>query len=366
MNVLINALQAGNLSGTGRYVTELVRALAALPDGPEMTLVWPAGQPAPGFGPRTDLVRRGSGTFRRLLDDHWGILELTARKGAEAVHYPANFGPSSAVRGLVVTVHDLSFVRHPEWFRLNRALYYRFMLKRTARVATRFLADSEATAADLRAFLRLPEDRIDVAPLGVSTHFRPAPEAALAAVRGKYRLPERFLLYVGTLEPRKNLARLIAAWSRLSREEAPPLVVAGRVGWKTEAVKRAAAESPRRTEILFPGFVPQEELPALYSAAQAFVWPSLFEGFGLPPLEAMACGTPVVTSNTSSLPEAVGDAALTVDPLDEDALSDAIRRVVTDSGLRAALREQGLARAALFSWQRTAALTLETYQRARS
>lgn len=365
MKVLINALQAGNLSGTGRYVTELVRALAASPEAPELSVVWPEAQPAPDLGPRATILRRNAGALGRLWADHWSVLELSTRKGAEVVHYPANFGPISAVRNLVVTVHDLSFVRHPEWFRLNRALYYRFLLKRTAGLAKRFIADSEATAADLEHYLKLSGEEIDVVPLGVDPAFQPASSEAQRAVRTKYRLPEQFLLYVGTMEPRKNLPNVIGSWSGLPANEAPPLVIAGRAGWKTEPVRQAAERSPRCGDIHFPGFVPQEDLPALYSAAWAFVWPSLFEGFGLPPLEAMACGTPVIASNVSSLPEAAGDAALLVNPDDQEAIAEAMRRISGDTALRAALRERGLARAAEFTWGRTAALTLDCYRKAR-
>lgn len=370
MHVLINGLQAGNRSGTGRYIIELVRALGALDTDARVTAVWPAGieAPLPDFRNEStawfEIQYQPAGVMARLFFDQFGLLRLRSQIEADLMHYPANFGPIHAAGGLVVTVHDLSFMRHPEWFRADRAAYYRFAARRTARVARRLIADSQATARDIEEFLGFPSGRIDVIPLGVGTAFRPAAKAACRMVREKYRLPADFFLYVGTMEPRKNLPRLIRAWSRIAGEISQDLVIAGRHGWKTDALQKALTRSAYATRIHLPGFIAAEDLPALLTAAQVFVWPSLLEGFGLPPLEAMACGTPVLTSSTSSLPEVTGDAALLVDPDDEDALADALRALAGDKAIRDGFRAKGLVRAAQFTWKRTARMTIETYARA--
>jgi len=205
----------------------------------------------------------------------------------------------------------------------------------------------------------------------VDARFQPITDPdTLARVRNRYGLPERFILYVGTIEPRKNLTTLLEAYaaltSRVSNLQYPisniHLVIAGRKGWLYEGFFRRLRELGLEREVVFPGFVPDEDLPALYSAAELFVFPSLYEGFGLPPLEAMACGTPVITSNSSSLPEVVGEVGIMVEPRDVRALAEAMELVLTDEGKRREMREKGLRQAARFSWKRTAQETLEVYR----
>jgi len=365
MLVLLNALQAGNRSGTGRYATELARWLPQLTGDFQFAVLWPADVPHPhretglheAFLPQD--VRSA---WRRLYLDQIGIRDIRTRLMANIVHYPASVGSLFAIHNAVVTIHDLSFFREPQWFRPAHAAYYRFAVRRSVYVARRIIADSQATARDLHDLLRVPQDRIDVIPLGVGEDYCPAPAEAIAAVRGKYRLPPQFFLFLGTLEPRKNVVRLIEAWSAIAGECPYDLVLAGRDGWKSRPIHKAVAASPFASRIHLPGFIAHEDLPALLSAARAFVWPSLWEGFGLPPLEAMACGTPVLTSNVSSLPEAVGGAALTVDPYSMEAIAEGMKHLADDEVLRNMLRAKGLERAATFTWRRTAEATIETYR----
>jgi glycosyltransferase involved in cell wall biosynthesis len=178
----------------------------------------------------------------------------------------------------------------------------------------------------------------------------------------KYWLPEQFLLFVGTLEPRKNLVRLVQAWDKAYDSGLPHLVIAGRRGWKVDPILAAMRQVRHPYALHLAGFVADDDLPALLSAAQVFVWPSLMEGFGLPPLEAMACGTPVLSSNTSSIPEVTADAALLVDPADENRLAEAMVALAHDDRLRVSLSEAGRRQAALFSWERTARLTAAAYR----
>jgi len=364
MHVLVNGLQAGNRSGTGRYTAELVGALMQLGDHIRLSVVWPAGFAPPQAGAGLQILEHTAHPARRLVFDQFGIEGLRRRLGADLVHYPANVGAVARKLPFVLTVHDLSYLRHPEWFPPGRALYYRRAVQRSARLARRIIADSQATATDLEELTGISPDRIDVVPLGVSSEFHPQDAAAMHGVRKAYNLPERFFLFTGTLEPRKNLPRLIRAWCNIAGDTDLDLVIAGREGWKVDTVREAILGHPESKRIHFPGFIPQQDLPALLSAAHAFVWPSLFEGFGLPPLEAMACGVPVLTANTSSLPEVVGAAALTVDPHDTDAIAGALFQLARDKELCAALREHGIERAAIFTWERSARMTLGTYRKA--
>jgi glycosyltransferase involved in cell wall biosynthesis len=186
----------------------------------------------------------------------------------------------------------------------------------------------------------------------------------VAIVRERYHLPERYLLFVSTIEPRKNLTRLLAAFERVHMARlTDALVVVGKRGWLYEDFFAAVEHSPSRKAVIFPGYVADADLPAIYAGAQALAFPSLFEGFGLPVLEAMACGTPVVCSNSSSLPEIAGNAAFLVDPLDADALADVLGRMLQDGSLREQLRERGLAQATQFSWERAAPETVAVYRR---
>ncbi len=369
VRVLIDGLQAGNLSGTGRYITELVRWLPALGEDIELKVVWPAHVLHPAIGPemRVTIVPTNVQTPLSRIYKEAGTIRSVLGSGADVVHYPANFSPSfikTTRAKVVLTVHDLSFMREPGWYRWNRAVYYRFAARRSVAIADRIIADSYATATDLSTFLKVPQERIDVVPLGVGEPFKPTTADQQATVRELYSLPEQFFLYVGTIEPRKNIVRLIEAWSKIAAGLPYDLVIAGREGWKCGPVKDATKISPHAGRIHFPGFIRPEDLPALLGAARVFVWPSLWEGFGLPPLEAMACGTPVVSSNKSSIPEALGDAALLVDPLNVEQLAAAMRDAAADDNLRKRLIGAGMARAGTFSWRRTAQLTAAAYRRA--
>ena len=216
------------------------------------------------------------------------------------------------------------------------------------------IAISQATKDDLVAHYGVPKEKIPVVYHGVEPRFRPTPDPAVPA---RYGLPSRYFLYLGTLQPRKNLERLLQAYAQLSGD-VPALVLAGAKGWYFERIAAAIAALGLGERVFLPGYVPDEDVPALLTGALALVFPSLYEGFGLPVLEAMACGTPVVTANTSSLPEVVGEAGLLVDPLRVDEIAAAMQRLLADEALRAELSRRGLERAGLFSWDRCARETL--------
>jgi glycosyltransferase involved in cell wall biosynthesis len=256
-------------------------------------------------------------------------------------------------------VHDLAFLRYPEILTAQSRRYYGQVRDVVAEVE-RVIVDSHCTAADVRELLGVPAERVRVIHLAPTPLGPPPPPAGVAAARARYGLEGPFLLYVGTLEPRKNLRTLLRAFAHLAGEQSACLALAGPRGWLDEAIVAEAGRQAGRVRLLGP--VPAADLIALYATATAFVFPSLYEGFGLPPLEAMAAGTPVVAARASCLPEVLGDAALFAPPEDEQALAEALRAVLQDADLRADLRERGLARAAQFSWERTAAETLAVYR----
>jgi glycosyltransferase involved in cell wall biosynthesis len=288
------------------------------------------------------------------------------QRGVDLLHAMAFAGPLVAPCPFVVTVYDLSFYHHPEAFRPWNRLYLSIFTKLSTRRARRVIAISESTKRDVVTMLGVPPDRVDVAYCGVDEALRPLPTTDVALFRNERGLPDRFILFLGTLEPRKNVQTLIRAYGRWHELESgiPQLVVAGGKGWYYDQIFSEVEGLGLTSHVIFPGYVIQEELPWWYNAAEFFVYPSRFEGFGLPVLEAMACGTPVVTTNVAALPEVAGDAALLVPPDDEAQLVEAMRRVSNDESLRQEMVSKGLAQAANFTWARTACQTVNTYDRA--
>jgi glycosyltransferase involved in cell wall biosynthesis len=234
----------------------------------------------------------------------------------------------------------------------------------SARKASKIIAISENTKKDIIDYFRIDEEKIRVIYLGVDRQFSPQPDTNEVGVLSKYNLPRGYILSVGTLEPRKNILRLINAYKMVAStgEPVPKLVIVGGQGWRNEDLGKLVRESGLADRVVLVGYVPDEDLPTLYRNAAVFVYPSLYEGFGLPPLEAMACGTPVITSNISSIPEVVGDAAILIDPYNTTEIAQAIASVLNNKELRDRLKMNGLVRSNLFSWDKTARETLKLYQ----
>jgi glycosyltransferase involved in cell wall biosynthesis len=250
-----------------------------------------------------------------------------------------------------------------------RRMLFRLSIGRVARLADAVIVPSSATARDFASRFPSATQKIRAVPLAPREQFVVLSHAERMPVIDRYGLTHRdYVLFAGNIEPRKNLLALIDAYNRMRQDmrTAPCLAIAGGAGWKNQAIHQAAAASPYAADIRFLGYVADADLPALMGGALAFVYPAIYEGFGLPPLEAMACGTPVITSNRSSLPEVVGDAALLVDPNDRAHLADAMARVVEQEPLRKDLRERGLKRAERFTWEETARLTLRVYEGSRA
>ena len=289
------------------------------------------------------------------------------RTKVDLLHALAFVAPIAAPPPFVVTIYDLSFWRYPEAFRPFNRWYLSWFTARSVKQARAVITISESTRQDVINFLGADPDRVHTIYCGVDPTFRPLPASAVAAFRTKRHLPDRFVLYLGTLEPRKNVEGLIRAYAHWRRRtpDAPPLVVAGGKGWYYHEIFELVEALSLTESVRFPGYVPQDELPLWYNAATLFVYPSHFEGFGLPVLEAMACGAPVITSTASSLPEVVGPdgAGFLVDPTDHAALAEAMDQIMTDPDLQAALSAQGQVRAAHFRWRKTAQETVGVYQK---
>ncbi len=280
-------------------------------------------------------------------------------------HALAFVSPLLLSKPSVVTVYDLSFIHYPQVLSGARRLYLRLFTALSCRRARRVVAISQSTARDLTETLSIPADKIDLALPGYDTeHYKPLPAADVAAFRAARQLPARFWLFLGTLEPRKNLPTLLEAYAALSPADRLPLILAGGKGWDYDAIFSTISRYNLGNAVTLPGYLPIDELPLWYNAAEAFVYPSVFEGFGLPVLEALACGTPVIASDASSLPEVVGKAGLSVPPHTVSAWVDALRRAAADDSWRAEARERGIAQAARFSWQHTAQATVASYRRA--
>jgi glycosyltransferase involved in cell wall biosynthesis len=361
---LVSGQDSYRSAGVHQYILHLLRHLGQVDDGIRLTALVgeKAREPAVGL----DVIRARRDTTNPSSRVMWEQLiqpRVLRRIEADLVHAPVFVGPLIAPCPVVTTIHDLSFIRLPHLFRPANRLYLTIMTRFSARRARRLIAVSQHAASESARLLGVSPEKVTVVYHGVDPSFRPLPADEVADFRERRGLPERFLLFVGTLEPRKNLVRLIEAFARMD-EGRVKLVLAGGKGWLYDDLFARVEELGLEHRVLFPGYVPNEELPLWYNAATVFVYPSLYEGFGMPVTEAQACGTPVVTSNVSSLPEAAGEAARLVDPRDVEAIASGLRQVSDDDVLRQELREQGLAHARTFTWSRTARETIQVYRQA--
>ncbi len=366
MRIGIDAHMLGHFeTGNETYIRELVRALVELESGDEFFILVEDEAYAP-ISPRSNchIIRISTrSAVRRLLFD----LPRLARKWRfDLLHVTYN-APFVSPCPFVVTVHDVSFARHPEFFSLRDRWVLNTLVPRSVRRARAILTDTEFAKRDLIEIYHLAAEKIVVTPYAAGAQFRPHEDRSLlAAIRKKYQTSEHYLLAVGNLQPRKNLGRLIEAYAQAVREDhiAAKLVLVGQQLWGGVEVVRAVEANGLTDRVVFAGFVPEDELVLLYNAASVFVLPSLYEGFGLPVIEAMACGTPVIASNVSALPEVTGDAALLVDPCDINDLAEALARATLDRALHSEMKAKGLDRASRFSWRETAQKTLIAYRAA--
>lgn len=359
----------GLRSGVANYTLNLLRHLWECPAGKEHEWLL--------FSNRTLALNGDDPTGRARVIDAYGfryqsvwrqtLLPLALRNYRPALCHCTNLtAPLWAPCPTVVTIHDLTLKLMPGHHPLRRRAVMGILLAPTARQATHIIAVSETSKRDIVRMLAVPEEKVTVIYEAAASWFQPRPAAEIAPVLRRYSLEAgQYILYVGTIEPRKNLIRLVRAFAEAraaGRRE--PLVLVGALGWGFEPVFAEIERLNLRDAVVHLGFVSTDELVALYNGAAVFVFPSLYEGFGLPPLEAMACGTPVITSATSACGELAGEAALLIDPGDEAAIAGALRQVLEDQDLAAELRQRGLAHAARFSWQQAAEKTLAVYEAA--
>jgi glycosyltransferase involved in cell wall biosynthesis len=370
LRIAIDAHSVGTgLAGNESYIANLIEALAEQDAENLYTLYVTKREAVERFHGRWPHVRV------QRTRPHTPLVRVPLTLAAELRRRPVDLlhvqytAPPFAPCPVVATIHDLSFEHLPQTFKRRSRMQLRLTVRRTAHSAARILVPSEHTRRDICETYRVEPSLVEVTPLAAPGHFAPVEdEGALRRVRERYRLEGDYVLAVGSIQPRKNLAQLIAAYADLRRARPqanlPKLALVGKLAWLYDETLRAIEECGLGDLTVLTGYVSEADLPALYTGALCFVYPSYFEGFGLPPLEAMQCGTPVIVGNRTSLPEVVGRAGLLVDPFDKEALVEALARVMDDGNLRARLRIKGLERAKHFSWHETARLTLQAYKRA--
>lgn len=356
----LNYYRAG---GIAAYTRHVIAALAELDSESDYRVLQ-------NFRHRTRLT--SGANFRRVATftpshnrlERFALSAELLRLRLDVLHSPDFIPPLRGARRYIITVHDLNFLHYPQFLTAASRRYYNDQIVQAVAQADHILACSEATRADLIAMLDVDTARITVHTEGVDPAFRPLPETDIDAFCKQLDVPRGYILFVGTFEPRKNITGLLEAY-RLLRDDlpdAPPLVLAGRRGWLFDEVFAQIDTLGLRDHVLWRENIPQDAMAALYNAAAVHVMPSFYEGFGLPPLEAMACGTPTIIANRSSLPEVVGDAGLQIDPENPGDIATALHTILTDSTLAADLRVRGLTRASHFTWQRTAETVLQVYR----
>jgi glycosyltransferase involved in cell wall biosynthesis len=361
---LLSTQQGYRTAGIHGYIYNLLAHLPqAAVDDWQFTAMVSAGNPHHFDGITLQPSRLNTKSpLRRILWEQ--AVQPLHLRAFDLYHALAFVSPLVLYRPSVVTVYDLSFVHYPQVLSTARRLYLRLFTALSCRRARRVIAISQSTANDLHATFNMPLDRIDVAVPGYDhARFHPLPQGMVGAFRVKNGLPARFWLFLGTLEPRKNLTTLLDAYATLPKKERLPLVLAGGKGWDYEAIFERVAQHGLADSVHFPGFITAEDLPLWYNSAELLVYPSIYEGFGLPVLEAMACGTPAIVSDVSSLPEAAGDVGICVPPHDVQAWANALRSAYQDADWRQQASEAGVHHAARFTWQQTAQQTVRCYRR---
>jgi glycosyltransferase involved in cell wall biosynthesis len=357
------------MTGVGGFTRGLLRGLMRIDNENEyFCLLNEADQWAPLAAPdnfhpivvRADYERHPAGD----LWEHFALPRLLKRQQADLFHGPAFSIPWRAKCKSLVTIHDLVAFLHPHTHPARFSCYLRWVTRGALRHAAGVAVDAEATRRDLTEQLSVDPKRVRVIPGGVDEEFQPPPPKEVERWLAERELARGYILFVGAVEPRKNLPTLLRAYQRLIGDGQADcqLVIVGRWGWGSEEARTLLENLPAKERVVQVGYAPRRELPLYYASAAALAFPSLYEGFGLPLLEAMACGAPVVAADSSSLPEVVGDAGLLCPPTAEAAWAQALARVLNDSRLATDLAAKGRARAAQFSWERTARETLAFYQ----
>jgi glycosyltransferase involved in cell wall biosynthesis len=355
--------------GAGRYIIYLIHELAKLKPSHEF-IIFAQEYLAPYLsslvsdGLHIEWVKDMS-PQRRLIWEQTIFLRLIRQMGLDLLHSPHYTMPLFCPVPSVVTFHDMSFFIYPKKHTLPKRVFFPWMMRRSSDNAEIIITDSESTRRDAIRFLEISPEKIVTVHLGYQDIFRQIlDQEILSDIRQKYKLPEKFIYYAGAIEPRKNVPLLLRVFENIVQEGFPHhLVLTGGLGWSYDEVLSQIDTMQCRDRVHRIGHVPSSDLPGFYNLAEVFVYPSVYEGFGLPPLEGMACGTPVITTNISAMPEFVGAAGILVSPNDERALFQAVKQVLEDDALRLRLQDAGPQQAASFTWKHTAEKTLEVYQK---
>jgi glycosyltransferase involved in cell wall biosynthesis len=351
-------------TGNETYCAGLVEGLAQLGDGNQYVVYvsQPDALASVASAPHVErrVLSRDSSAWRLTM----GFARASRADNLDLLHVTYNV-PFFTRCPTVVAVHDISYVQFPEFFSKRDLRLLSTYVPYSVRTARRVLTISESAAEDIERVYHVPREKITVVPLAARAPFTvPRSPEEVDAFRAELGLEGPYVLAVGNLQPRKNLRHLVEAFARLPRSfDNLKLALVGKAQWRESDIYECVEALGLKERVVFTGYVPDERLALLYRGALALVYPSLYEGFGLPILEAMACGAPVICSNTSSMPEVAGDAALMVDPLDVNAISAAMTKVVSDEALRGSLTERGYKRNAIFSWRETARITAQEYER---
>jgi glycosyltransferase involved in cell wall biosynthesis len=368
LRIAIDAHSVGvGLAGNESYATNLIEALAEIDPINDYTLYVTSNEAVERFSKRWPNFR-----VRTTLP-HTPLIRIPLTLSAELRKHPVDVlhvqftAPPFSPCPVVVSIHDLSFEHLPETFNRRSRTQLRFTVRRSARKAARIISLSEHGRRDVIATYGISPEFVTAIPIAAPRQFEPIEdEKELQRIRHTYGIAQDYILSVSSIQPRKNLTRLISAYARLQAArpgtKLPQLVIVGKCAWLYDETLNAINENGVRGSVIVTGYVPNNDLPVLYSGALCFVYPSYFEGFGLPPLEAMKCGSPVIAGNRTSLPEVVGDAGVLVNPFDVEAITSAIARLIDSPGLRSELRVKGLNRARMFDWRETARRTLEVYK----
>lgn len=368
MRIAIDAHSVGaKLAGNESYAVNLIEALAQIDRVNDYTLYVTTTEAYERFNQRWPNFK-----VHTTLP-HTPLIRIPLTLSAELRKHPVDVlhvqftAPPFCPCPVVVSLHDLSFEHLPQTFNRRSRTQLRLTVRHSARRAAQILTLSEHTRRDVIETYSIAADKVTAIPLAAPTHFCAVnDDMELQRVRHTYGINGDYVLSVGSIQPRKNLVRLIKAYASLRDRHAgnkfPKLVLVGKCAWLYDETLRALDETKVRESVVLTGYAPEADLPALYSGALCFVYPSYFEGFGLPPLEAMKCGAPVIVGNATSLPEVVGDAGLKVDPFDVSAIAGAIEELINNSELRHELRVKGSQRASMFDWRKTAQQTLKVYE----
>jgi len=357
--------------GAGVYIIQLVRALVNLETEHEFVVfAHQSGRKLINIPSAQNLewveVLDKSPAIR-LLWEQMMLPILVRHSGVDILHSLHYTRPLALLCTSVVTFHDMTFFLFPELHTRSKRLLFPASIRSSARLADALIAVSESTRRDSIRLLDIPPQKIFTVSNGIGEEFHPiSDKVLLETTRRQYKLPEAFILYVGLLEPRKNLPLLLKAYANLNQSFIPPpLVIVGRMGWMVEDISRQVEALDLKDKVIFTGYIPSQDLPIVYNLAQLFVYPSIYEGFGFPPLEAMACGIPVITTAVSAMLDQIGDGGVLVPPQDEQALSQAMCTILNDSALRQELSHEGIRQAANFTWKNAAQATINVYQHVR-